>query len=57
MLRESNQKIIPQNTAIINLANKFKNIREYSWAIKTYQQGRILLKKPDAFLKELGIAI
>ena len=48
------KKIIPQNTAIINLANKFKNIREYSWAIKTYQQGRILLKKPDAFLKELG---
>lgn len=48
------KKIIPQNADIINLANKFKNIREYSWAIKTYQQGRVLLKKPDAFLKELG---
>lgn len=46
--------LIPQNGEISSLANKFKNIREHDWAIKTYLRGRELLKKPDAFLLELG---
>jgi len=48
------KKLIPQNSDINNLAYKFRNIREYGWAIKTYLQGREILKKPDAFMLELG---
>lgn len=46
--------LIPQNGEINSLANKFRNIREQEWAIKTYLRGRELLKKPDAFILELG---
>lgn len=48
------KKLIPQSGDINNLAYKFRNIREYSWAIKTYLRGQELLKQPDAFLSELG---
>lgn len=47
-------KLIPQSTDVLNLANKFRNIREYSWMSKTYLRGRELLKKTDAFINELG---
>ena len=43
------KKLFRKNTAIINLANKFKNIREYSWAIKTYQQRPDTLKNRMPF--------
>lgn len=46
--------LIPQSGDINNLAYKFRNIREYGWAIKTYLRGRELLKQPDAFAAELG---
>lgn len=48
------KSLIPQNGDIVNLANKFRNIREYGWAIRTYLRGQELLKKPTAFLRELG---
>jgi len=48
------KKLIPHNNDIQNLAYKFRNIREYEWATKTYLKGRELLKKPDAFLVEMG---
>lgn len=48
------KSLIPQNGDIIDLAGKFRNIREYGWAIRTYLQGQELLKKPTAFLRELG---
>ena len=48
------KKMIPHASDIKNLAYKFQNIREYDWVIQTYTQGRKLLKKPNAFLKELG---
>lgn len=47
-------KLIPQTGDIHSLANKFRNIREYGWANKTYLKGRELLKKPTAFLLEMG---
>lgn len=46
--------LIPNSSDINSLAYKFRNIREYDWAIKTYLRGQELLKKPDAFLNELG---
>lgn len=48
------KKLIPQHADINSLAYKFRNIREYGWAIKTYLRGRELLKQPNAFLSELG---
>lgn len=48
------QKLLPSRSDINNLAYKFRNIREYGWAIKTYLHGRELLKQPQAFLSELG---
>ncbi len=48
------KNLIPSTSDIKSLANKFRNIREYGWAIKTYLQGREILKQPDAFLSELG---
>lgn len=48
------RKLIPQSIDINNVANKFKNIREYGWATQTYLRGRELLKQPYAFLSELG---
>lgn len=48
------KKLIPHNNDIQNLAYKFRNIREYEWATKTYLKGRELLKKPDAFILEMG---
>lgn len=50
------KKLIPHTSDINNLAYRFKNIREYGWAIKTYLQGREILKQPHAFLSELGEA-
>lgn len=47
-------KLVPSNIIINNLAYKFRNLREYDWAIKTYTRGRELLKQPDAFMSELG---
>lgn len=46
--------LIPHSSDINSLAYKFRNIREYGWAIKTYQHGQKLLKQPHAFLSELG---
>lgn len=48
------QKLLPHSGDIINLASKFRNIREYGWAIQTYLKGREILKQPDAFMSELG---
>ncbi|MDR1755978.1 MAG: tetratricopeptide repeat protein [Culturomica sp.] len=39
---------------IVVLANKFRNIREYGWAIRTYRKGRELLKNPSEFIIEMG---
>lgn len=47
-------KLAPSSTDIIRLAYRFRDIREYEWAVKTYEKGRILVKKPDAFISELG---
>lgn len=46
--------LIPQATDIRNLGYKFRNIREYEWAIKVYLQGQELLQQHDAFTNELG---
>lgn len=48
------QKLAPTTSDINSLANKFRNIREYGWAIRTYRRGQELLKQPDAFMSELG---
>lgn len=48
------KKLIPSTGDINSLAYRFREIREYEWAIKTYERGRELLKKPDAFTSELG---
>lgn len=48
------KKLIPNGSDINNLANRFRDIREYGWSVKTYLKGRELLKQPDAFLSELG---
>lgn len=48
------KKLIPQSTHIRNLGYKFRNIREYDWAIKTYKKGQELLHQPNAFINELG---
>lgn len=48
------KKLIPSTNDIHNLANKFRNIREYVWANKTYLKGRELLKQPHAFMLEIG---
>lgn len=48
------RKLIPSHGDIQNLANLFRNLREYEWAIKTYLRGRELLQKPDAYMRELG---
>lgn len=48
------QKLIPHSSDIVSLASKFRNIREYSWAIKTYLKGREILKQGNAFMSELG---
>lgn len=48
------KKLIPHTSDINSIANKFQNIREYSWSVKTYLKGRELLKQPNAFLNELG---
>ena len=47
-------KLAPASSDIISLAYRFRDIREYEWAVKTYEKGRILIKKPDAFISELG---
>lgn len=47
-------KLAPSSSDIIRLAYRFRDIREYEWAVKTYEKGRILIKKPDAFISELG---
>lgn len=46
--------LLPNNNDIQNLAYKFRNIREYEWAARTYQKGRELLKDPNAFVLEIG---
>lgn len=46
--------LIPYANDIHNLANKFRNLREYVWANKTYLKGRELLKQPHAFMLEIG---
>lgn len=48
------KNLLPQSSDINNLAYKFRNLREYEWAIKTYLRGRELLKQPNAFMTELG---
>lgn len=48
------KKLIPNSGDINSLANRFREIREYSWAAKTYRKGRELMKQPDGFLNELG---
>lgn len=48
------RQLLPTTSDINSLANKFRNIREYDWAIKTYLEGRKILKQPNAFLSELG---
>lgn len=48
------KKLIPQTGDINSLAYKFRNIRQYGWALKTYMRGRELLKRPDAFQSEMG---
>lgn len=48
------KKLIPHTNDIQNLANKFRNIREYGWATKTYLKGRELINQPNAFINELG---
>ena len=47
-------KLAPASSDIIRLAYRFRDIREYEWAVKTYEKGRILVKQPDAFISELG---
>lgn len=44
----------PNNNDIQNLAYKFRNIREYEWAAKTYLKGRELLDNPRAFMLDMG---
>lgn len=46
--------LIPHSSDINNLAYRFRDIRAYEWAIKTYLKGRELLKQPNAFTSELG---
>lgn len=48
------KKLIPSSNDINNLAYRFREIREYEWAVKTYERGQELLKKTDAFTAELG---
>ena len=48
------KKLIPYENDIHSLANKFRNIREYNWANKTYLKGRELLNRPLAFTAEMG---
>lgn len=48
------KKLIPHANDIHSLANSFRSIAKYDWAIKTYERGRILLKRPDDFMSELG---
>ena len=48
------KKLRPNNNDIQNLAYKFRNIREYEWAAKTYQKGRELLNNPQAYMLEMG---
>ena len=48
------QRLIPSTSDVNSLANKFRNIREYGWAVKAYLQGQKILKQPNAFLRELG---
>lgn len=48
------KKLLPSSGDINNLAYRFREIREYDLAVKTYERGRELLKKPDAFTSELG---
>lgn len=48
------KKLRPNNNDIQNLAYKFRNIREYEWAAKTYQKGRELLNNPRAYVLEMG---
>lgn len=48
------KKLLPNKNDILNLAYKFRTIREYEWVTKTYQKGRELLKNPHAFVLEIG---
>lgn len=48
------KKLRPNNNDIQNLAYKFRNIREYEWAAKTYEKGRELLNNPQAYKLEMG---
>ena len=48
------QRLISSTSDVNSLANKFRNIREYGWAVKAYLQGQKILKQPNAFLRELG---
>lgn len=48
------KKLVPHTNDIRNLANKFREIREYGWANKTYLKGRELLRQPNAFVLDMG---
>lgn len=48
------QKLLPSTNDIQNLAYKFRDIRQYEWANKTYIKGREILKQPHFFLSEIG---
>ncbi|WP_251619800.1 tetratricopeptide repeat protein [Odoribacter lunatus] len=48
------KKLQPNNNDIQNLARKFREIREYEWATKTYQKGQTLLNNPKAYILEIG---
>ncbi|MDE5611616.1 MAG: tetratricopeptide repeat protein, partial [Odoribacter sp.] len=37
------QRLIPSTSDVNSLANKFRNIREYGWAVKAYLQGQKIL--------------
>ena len=47
-------KIAPVSNDINNVANAFIGKREYDFAIKAYQKGRQLLKRPHAFHFEIA---
>lgn len=47
-------KLAPASSDIVRLAYRFRDIREYEWAVKTYEKGRLLIKQPQAFMSELG---
>ncbi|MDR0983298.1 MAG: tetratricopeptide repeat protein [Culturomica sp.] len=52
--RKAIDKLLPNNNDISNTANRFRNVREYEWANRTYLKGRSLLKNPKAYTIEIG---